>query len=169
MRQVTVLSTIIVRTRSPTSAVSPPVGYIFTPSDDNSSQRSFVPCIMAEITSPGINILLRPIVDDNKILSVAPTHSRSSIFIINASCAIPFQTDRSPVSFQYIYANEDFVPAPSACMILQYSASPPNISGIILQKALGNIPLSMFFIALCTSSFDAETPRWLYRWSLIII
>lgn len=31
-----------------------------------------------------------------------------------------------------------------------------NISGIILQKALGNIPLSMFFIALCTSSFDAE-------------
>ena len=57
---------------------------------------------MAEITSAGIKFLFLPIVDDNKILSVAPTHNKSSIFIINASCAIPFQTETSPVSFQYI-------------------------------------------------------------------
>jgi hypothetical protein len=32
-----------------------------------------------------------------------------------------------------------------------------------LQKACGNNPLSMFFMALCTSSLDAETPRSAYR------
>jgi Mn2+/Fe2+ NRAMP family transporter len=37
------------------------------------------------------------------------------------------------------------------------------MSGIILQKACGNIPLSMFFMALCTSSLAAETPRIMYR------
>ena len=36
--------------------------------------------------------------------------------------AMPRQTDTSPVSFQYMYASDDFVPAPSACMMLQYSA-----------------------------------------------
>jgi hypothetical protein len=35
---------------------------------------------------------------------------------------MPRQTDTSPVSFQYMYASDDFVPAPSACMMLQYSA-----------------------------------------------
>ena len=55
------------------------------------------------------------------------------------------------------------VPAPSACIMLQYSGSPPNISGIILQNAFGKIPLSMFLMALCTSSFDALTPRIMYR------
>ena len=51
---------------------------------------------------PGTRFLLRPMVDDNKILSVAPTQSKSSMFITKASCAIPFQTVTSPVSFQYI-------------------------------------------------------------------
>ena len=55
--------------------------------------------------------------------------------------------------------SDDLVPAPSACMMLQYSSSPPNRSGMILQNALGNIPLSIFLIALCTSSFEADTPR----------
>jgi len=41
-----------------------------------------------------------PIVDDNSMFSVAPTHSKSSKFITNASWAIPFQTEISPVSFQ---------------------------------------------------------------------
>jgi hypothetical protein len=33
---------------------------------------------------------------------------------------------------------------------------------MILQKAFGKIPLSIFLMALCTSSLSAETPRWLY-------
>ena len=43
-------------------------------------------------------------------------------------------------SLAYAYwkeTGEDLVPAPSACMMLQYSGSPPRISGMILQKALG--------------------------------
>ena len=32
-----------------------------------------------------------------------------------------------------------------------------------LQNAFGKIPLSMFLMALCTSSFDALTPRIMYR------
>src|SRR5690606_22954986 len=91
-----------------------------------------------------------------------PTHNKSSKFMMMASCAIPFHTEISPVSFQYTYAKEDFVPAPSACMILHHCSSPPSISGMILQKACGYKPLSIFFIALCTSSFPADTPLWLY-------
>src|SRR5659263_153657 len=48
-------------------------------------------------------------------------------------------------------------------MILQYSGSPPSISGIILQKAPGKRPLSMRPTASCTSSFPAETPLLEYR------
>ena len=70
------------------------------PCDRSCSTNSSVPLIMAPNTSPGINRLFLPIVDESKILDTAPTHSKSSIFIINASCAIPFQTDKSPVSFQ---------------------------------------------------------------------
>jgi len=46
--------------------------------------------------------------------------------------------------------------------------TPPKTSGTILQKALGNNPLLMFFMALCTSSFDAETPLELYLDSVTI-
>ena len=135
IRHVTVESTIIVRTKSPTSAVSPPVGYIPMPISRNSASNSSVPLIIADMTSPGTSILLRPIVLETRMLSTAPTQSKSSVFMTMASWAIPFHTERSPVSFQYIYANEDFVPAPSACMMLQYAGSPPKISGMILQKA----------------------------------
>ena len=58
--------------------------------------------MMALMTSPVIKCLLRPMVLESKIGPVAPTHSRSSKFMTNASCAMPFQTDRSPVSFQYM-------------------------------------------------------------------
>jgi hypothetical protein len=37
-----------------------------------------------------------------------------------------------------------------------------------LQNAFGKIPLSIFFIALCTSSFEADTPRWSYLCEEII-
>src|SRR5690554_5526178 len=47
-------------------------------------------------------------------------------------------------------------------MMLHQSGSPDRISGMILQKAFGYRPLSIFLIALCTSSFSADTPRWLY-------
>ncbi|MNY14623.1 hypothetical protein D3C86_1478080 [compost metagenome] len=94
-----------------------------TPKDFNSLINSSVPLIMAEITSAGIKFLFLPIVEESKILSVAPTHNKSSIFMIKASWAIPFQTEISPVSFQYIYAKDDFVPAPSACIIKQCSSS----------------------------------------------
>ena len=40
-------------------------------------------------------------VEENKKLSYTPTQSKSSIFMAIASCAIPFHTLRSPVSFQY--------------------------------------------------------------------
>jgi len=63
---------------------------------------SSVPLIIAAITSPGTKFLFLPMVEETRMLSVAPTQSRSSIFITKASWAIPLQTDRSPVSFQYI-------------------------------------------------------------------
>ncbi len=90
-----------------------------TPKPFKSSINSSVPFIIADKTSPGILLLFLPIVEESSMLSVAPTHNKSSIFMINASCAIPFQTEISPVSFQYMYAREDFVPAPSACIIKQ--------------------------------------------------
>ena len=102
MRQVTVESTMIVLTRSPTSAVSPPVGQIPIPISRISASRSSVPLMMAEMTSPGMSILLRPMVEETRMLSTAPTQSRSSVFMTMASWAMPFQTLRSPVSFQYI-------------------------------------------------------------------
>ena len=110
-------------------------------------RNSSVPSITALITSPGMRFLLRPMVEERRMLSVAPTQRRSSRFMTTASWAIPFQTEMSPVSFQYTYASDDFVPAPSACMILQYSGSPPSMSGTILQKAPGKRPLSTLLIA----------------------
>jgi hypothetical protein len=47
-------------------------------------------------------------------------------------------------------------------MMQQYSGSPPRISGITLQKALGYKPLSMSLIALWISSFCEETPLLMY-------
>ena len=41
--------------------------------------------LIAEITSAGIKFLFLPIVDESKIVSVAPTQMRSSIFMIKAS------------------------------------------------------------------------------------
>jgi len=37
------------------------------------------------------------------------------------------------------------------------------MSGTTLQNALGNKPFETFFMALCTSSLDAETPLAMYR------
>ena len=119
IRAITVESTIIVRTKSPTSAVSPPVEWMFIPKVFNSAISSSVPLIMAEITSCGMRFLLRPMVEESIMWPTAPTHIRSSIFIISASWAIPFHTLRSPVAFQYIYAKADLVPAPSACITKQ--------------------------------------------------
>ena len=59
---VTVESTIIVLTKSPTSAVSPPVEYIPTPWLFKSFIISSVPLIIEEITEPGIKFLFLPIV-----------------------------------------------------------------------------------------------------------
>ncbi|CUQ60134.1 Uncharacterised protein [Segatella copri] len=47
--------------------------------------RSSVPLMIAEITSPGMSILLRPMVELTRMLSTAPTQSRSSVFITIAS------------------------------------------------------------------------------------
>ena len=65
-------------------------------------EKLSVPFIIAEMISPGISSLFRPIVEETRMLSVAPTQSKSSIFMIRASWAIPFHTDKSPVSFQYM-------------------------------------------------------------------
>mmetsp|Transcript_1915 Transcript_1915/g.4337 ORF Transcript_1915/g.4337 Transcript_1915/m.4337 type:complete len:358 (-) Transcript_1915:34-1107(-) len=159
MRDVTVESTMTVRTRSPTSAVSPPVLMIPTPYSRMVASTSSVPLISAFSTSPGMSALLRPMVEDSRMLSTQPMHSRSSVFMITASCAMPRHTLRSPVSFQYMYARDDLVPAPSACMHAQYSGSPVSTSGTTLQNALGKSPLSTLAIAACTSSLSAETPR----------
>ena len=40
----------------------------------------------------GMSILLRPMVELTRILSTAPTQSRSSVFMMSASCAMPFHT-----------------------------------------------------------------------------
>ena len=106
---------------------------------------------------------MRPMVEERRMLSTQPMQRRSSVFMMTASCAIPRQTERSPVSFQYMYASEDLVPAPSACMHVQYSSSPVRRSGTTLQKALGKRPLSTLAMAAWTSSLDAETPRAMYR------
>ena len=119
-----VLSTITVLTRSPTSAVSPPERCILIFSFFNFSTNSFVPLIIDEITLPSTRFLFLPIVDEIIKLSTAPTQIKSSKFITKESCAIPFQTERSPVSFQYMYARELLVPAPSACITIQCSSDP---------------------------------------------
>ena len=86
---------------SPTSAVSPPEDDILISFSLRSEIISLFPSIISEMTSPGIRCLFLPIVDDITKLSVTPTAIKSSIFIINASWAIPLQTDISFVSFQY--------------------------------------------------------------------
>ena len=43
-----------------------------------------------------------PIVEESKMSSTQPMHSRSSVFITTESCAMPRHTLRSPVSFQYL-------------------------------------------------------------------
>ena len=148
MRAITVVFTVMVLTKSPTSAVSPPVLYISTPLLRSIESTSSPPLMISAKTSPEILFLFLSIDDDIKIGPVAPTQSRSSVFMMMESWAMPFQTDKSPVSFQYKYAKDVFVPAPSACMMLQYSSSPPKMSGEILQKALGKRPLSSFSMAL---------------------
>ena len=40
---------------------------------------------MADITSPGIRFLFLPMVEESKIGPVAPTHNKSSKFMISAS------------------------------------------------------------------------------------
>mmetsp|Transcript_12960 Transcript_12960/g.33219 ORF Transcript_12960/g.33219 Transcript_12960/m.33219 type:complete len:203 (+) Transcript_12960:410-1018(+) len=162
MRAVTVLSTTTVRTKSPISAVSPPVLMMPTPESRIVCSTSSVPEISALSTSPGITVLFRPIVDESRMLSTQPIHRRSSVFIMTESCAIPRHTLRSPVSFQYMYARLLLVPAPSACMHVHHSGS-PAISGTTLQKARGKRPLSTLAIAACTSSLAALTPRAMYR------
>ena len=74
-----------VRTKSPTSAVSPPVEKIEIPLSRRFCKTSSVPFIIADRTSAGIKFLFRPIVEDNKIFSIAPTQIKSSKFIITAS------------------------------------------------------------------------------------
>ena len=102
MRATTVESTMIVRTKSPTSAVSPPVERMSKPSLRRSAKRASVPWMISRMTSPGMRCLLRPMVLDTKMGPVHPTQSRSSTFMMRASWAMPFQTLKSPVSFQYM-------------------------------------------------------------------
>src|SRR5690625_6409118 len=97
-------------------------------------------------------------VDETTILSSAPTQAISSIFITRASCAIPLQTEASPVSLYHRYARLVLVPAVSACLLLQYGSSPSIKSGKILQNAFGYNPLSRFSLALCSSFFYADQP-----------
>ena len=141
MRAVTVLSTTTVRTRSPRSAVSPPVLMMPTPESRIVCNTSSVPLMSALSTSPGMRLLFLPMVDESRMFSVQPMHSRSSVFMMTESCAMPRHTLRSPVSFQYMYARLLLVPAPSACMHVHHSGS-PAMSGTTLQKAFGKRPLS---------------------------
>ena len=60
-------------------------------------------------------------VEERRMFSTQPMQRRSSVFMMTASWAMPRHTLRSPVSFQYMYAREDLVPAPSACMQVQYA------------------------------------------------
>ena len=54
-------------------------------SKEPSFMQGMYKVIIADITSDGILFLFLPIVEESKILLVAPTHNKSSIFIINAS------------------------------------------------------------------------------------
>ena len=126
IRQTTVLSTTTVRTMSPRSAVSPPVDTMLSPCLRICAKTDSVPWIRALITGPGMSPLFLPIVLERSILFVAPTQSKSSVFITTASWATPRHTLISPVSRQYMYARADLVPAPSACITTQYFSSPPR-------------------------------------------
>ena len=75
----------IVFTKSPTSAVSPPDEIMFKSNELSILITSSFPSIISFKTLPGINFLFRPIVEDTTIFFVAPTHIRSSMFIINES------------------------------------------------------------------------------------
>lgn len=57
MRAVTVESTMMVRTKSPTSAVSPPVEWMLTPKALSSAISSSVPLMMADSTHQGLNFV----------------------------------------------------------------------------------------------------------------
>ena len=100
MRQVTVLST-IVGTNHITNISSFTAGSIYTYAHFAKFGQQFVCSVndSRDLLLPGISNLLRPIVEETRILSTAPTQSKSSMFIINASCAIPFHTEISPVFF----------------------------------------------------------------------
>ena len=75
----------MVFTKSPTSAVSPPAEVIFIPNWFKFDITSSFPLIIFSIISPGISVLFLPIVDETTMFFVAPTHIKSSIFIIKES------------------------------------------------------------------------------------
>ena len=71
---VTLISSLVgIRARGLPSAVSPPVEWMPILSERRWARSDSVPEMTAAMTSPGTSRLLRPIVDDNKILSVIPT------------------------------------------------------------------------------------------------
>jgi hypothetical protein len=75
-------------------------------------------------TSLGMRPLLRPMVLDRRMFSVTPAQSKSSRFMTSASWAMPFQTLKSPVFFQYMYAKDDLVPRMTQSCSQQYTQMP---------------------------------------------
>ena len=100
---------------------------------------------------------------DTKIGPVHPTHNKrphSEGILSNASLH-----RNVSCSFQYMYAREDLVPAPSACITTQCSSLPVKWSGTILQNALGKA-LNAFDGGM--HSLPADTPRAAYLASLTV-
>ena len=81
------------------------------------------------------------------------------MFMTMLSCAMPRNTDASPVSFHQRYASRALVPEPSECVTTHLAGSPVRPSDTILQKACGKSPGSRRSTAAWTSLFEAETPR----------
>ena len=104
-------------------------------------------------------------VEENKILSQTPTQKQVIEVHGNSILGNAFSKPKHRRSLSSTGRQEYFlVPAPSACIILIKSLSPPIKSGYILQKAFAYKPWSRFLLPhalllLCRyTSFAVQAP-----------
>ena len=167
MRQVTVESTIIVRTKSPTSAVSPPVAYTPTPISRSSASNSSVPFDDSGDYFAGNQQFIAS--DSWRNEDIVYSAYTKKVVDIHNQCVLcnTFPHRQIACFFPVHISKGRFGSGAVGVHDVAIFRVPTSISGIILQNAFGKIPLSMFLMALCTSSFDALTPRIMYRWLLM--
>jgi len=144
----------IVLVTSPTSAVSPPADRMLIPyfsslqeilqrhfiyfSDHLSSEQDFYSCHGGWYQD---------------IICSSYTEEIIEVSLPSASCAMPFHTERSPVSF-HIIKQRRFCTGTSACITTQCGLSLRKDRGLFCKRQR-EILLYHFFIAMRTSSFES--------------